>query len=148
MSRRRHAQPSADFAPDLLLYRSMIDPRLPWIGKVRLKVLAIVVAAVLAGIAVVSWLTMPVWPIVGVAVAAFAMAVNTIGTRLSHATCYECGKDLKGQPENELGVLCPSCGLINPGASPTATDTRLAHRHDDADADPTEAPDEDAKPAA
>jgi hypothetical protein len=86
--------------------------------KLRLKVLAITAAAILAGVAVLSWSVLPVWPVVGIAVAAFAFAVNTIGGRLSDTICYGCGEDLKGHPANEQGVLCDRCGLVNPPTEP------------------------------
>ena len=84
-----------------------------WLHRLRLKVLAFMAALVLAGVAVASVTTVPVWGVVGVTVAAVAFAVNTLGSRLSHPTCLGCGRDLTGEHRGEYGVMCPGCGTIN-----------------------------------
>ncbi|MEM1330214.1 MAG: hypothetical protein AAGG07_06610 [Planctomycetota bacterium] len=90
-----------------------IDARRGWLAKIRLRVFAVGVAAVLAAFAVVSWAAVPVWGAIGVAVAAVAVAVNTLGSRLSQPTCLACGESLKGQPAGPHGVICGKCGAIN-----------------------------------
>ncbi|MFG0283248.1 MAG: hypothetical protein ACF8R7_02405 [Phycisphaerales bacterium JB039] len=91
---------------------------MPWFQKLRLRVLAIAVAAALAVLAAVSFAAAPVLPAIGVAAVAVAFAVNTMAARLAQPACYGCGGSLKGIPGGLHGVLCPTCGLINdaPGA--------------------------------
>ncbi|MDX2146873.1 MAG: hypothetical protein SFZ23_05065 [Planctomycetota bacterium] len=84
-----------------------------WFEKIRLKVFAIVLGVVLAGVAVISFSAWPFWPVIGAAVAAFAVAVNTVGNRLSTNTCLGCGENLNGRPAGEYGVVCPCCGTLS-----------------------------------
>jgi hypothetical protein len=85
-----------------------------WMHKLRLRVLGMALALTLAAIGAVSLAALPVWPVVGVTVAAAALAVNRITSRLSHPTCWGCGESIKNQPESPYGVQCPSCGTITP----------------------------------
>lgn len=85
-----------------------------WLQKIRLRVLAIVLGAFLTGLAVASWGLIPLWPVVGVAVAVFAVAVNKVGHRLSQPVCLSCGADLANRPVGEHGMVCPACGAPNP----------------------------------
>ncbi len=84
-----------------------------WLHRIRLKLLAFLAALVLAGVAVTSMTTVPVWGVVGVAVAAVAVFVNTVGSRLSAPTCLGCGHDLSGEHAGAHGVVCPGCGSVN-----------------------------------
>ncbi len=84
-----------------------------WFRRVRLRVLAVATGVALAAFALVGWASLPAWPVIGVAVAAVAVAVNTIGSRLAHSTCLGCGGDLAGLPAGTYGVACPDCGTIN-----------------------------------
>jgi hypothetical protein len=81
--------------------------------KVRVRVLWIVVGVALTTMGVISMTTIPAWPIVGVAVAALALVVNQMTSKLSQPTCYGCGKSLSGLPSGEHGTICPNCGSIN-----------------------------------
>jgi predicted RNA-binding Zn-ribbon protein involved in translation (DUF1610 family) len=81
--------------------------------KVRLRVLALVVATTLAAIGAVSLAALPVWPVVGVAVATFALAMNTMTAKLGKAVCWGCGTSIAGQPVGEYGVVCPQCGAVS-----------------------------------
>ena len=86
---------------------------MPWLQKLRLRVLAIAVALGLAALAAVSFAAAPLLPAIGVAAVAVAFAVNTMTARLGQPACYGCGASLKGVPGGVHGVLCPSCGLVN-----------------------------------
>jgi hypothetical protein len=86
---------------------------MPWLHKLRLRVLALLVAATLAAIGVASAAAWPVWPILGFAAAAAALVVNRMASRLDEPTCLSCGGDLSGQPSGEHGVICPTCGAIS-----------------------------------
>jgi hypothetical protein len=81
--------------------------------RIRLKAMAVVLAVIVAAVGVIAWSTIPAWPVIGVGVALVAVALNTIGSRLERAVCYNCGQSLDGQPVGERGSICPSCGSIN-----------------------------------
>jgi hypothetical protein len=86
-----------------------------WMHRIRLKVLAFAVGIALAALGLISLTTVPVWPVVGIAVAAVAFTINTVASRLTtgSTTCYGCGQTLVGAPEGEHGCICPGCGAIN-----------------------------------
>jgi len=91
-----------------------LSNRLRWLHRVRLRVLAVAVGMGLAGFAAVSFAAMPVLPVIGVAITAVAVAVNTFGGRLSAPTCMACGESVSGEPAGPHGVICPNCGAITP----------------------------------
>jgi hypothetical protein len=103
-----------------------------WFQRVRLRVFAVLVAAVLAVIGVLSWATLPAWPVVGVAIITVAAVVNSMTTRLSHAVCYQCGDALKTTETGCYGVICEGCGAINQ-ALPQGDDRRFASGDADLD---------------
>lgn len=74
--------------------------------------LAYLVGLALAAIGLASLTTIPAWPVLGVAIAAAAMLVNTAATRLSEATCLGCGASTAELPKGEHGTICPHCGTI------------------------------------
>ena len=84
-----------------------------WFHKIRLRVLAVVLAGVFAVIGVVTWAALPVVPVVGVALITVAAVVNQMTSRLTAAVCYQCGADLKAQRPGVYGVVCPGCGAVN-----------------------------------
>jgi predicted RNA-binding Zn-ribbon protein involved in translation (DUF1610 family) len=84
-----------------------------WMHRLRLRVLALLVAATLAAIGVASAAAWPVWPVLGFAAAAVALVVNRMAARLDGPTCLSCGSDLSRQPTGEYGVICPVCGSIS-----------------------------------
>jgi len=84
-----------------------------WLHRIRLRVFALLVGATLAAIAAVSWAALPVWPVVGVAVATFAFVFNGMTSRLNHPVCWTCGADLARHNAGEYGVMCPACGSLN-----------------------------------
>ena len=89
-------------------------PPLPmtWMHKVRRRALWIAVGVGITTLGVLSMTTIPAWPIVGVAVATLALAINQLTSRLSQPVCLACGQDLTGQPRGEHGTVCPHCGSI------------------------------------
>ncbi len=97
---------------------------LRWIHKVWLRVIALLFAASLLVLGVVSVTTAPVWPILGVAVATVAVMWTNITSRLDRATCLHCGHDIESQPGSQYGIICDKCGgLSEPvGARTASTD--------------------------
>ena len=83
-----------------------------WMRTIRLRVLALLVCATLAVIGVVSWASLPAWPVIGVAVATVAVVFNSVTSRLNHPVCWGCGEDLARSPSGEYGVICPKCGAL------------------------------------
>lgn len=84
----------------------------PLMQRIRLRVMAIVVGAILAAVATISLTSIPAWPIVGVAFATVAVCVNTLTSRLRTPVCYGCGADISRLPNGEYGVICPDCGSL------------------------------------
>ncbi len=102
-----------------------------WFQRIRLRVFAVLVAAVLAVIGVLSWATLPAWPVVGVAIITVAAVVNQMTTRLSEPVCYECGGELNATETGCYGVICDACGAVNE-AVPGSREMRVAtHRNAD-----------------
>lgn len=83
-------------------------------SRIRLRALAVLVGVATAAIATVSLIGLPALPVVGVAVATVAVAINKITSRLRDPVCYGCGTDIAGLPSGEYGVICPSCGSMSP----------------------------------
>ncbi len=89
-----------------------------WMQRMRLRVFAVLVATTIAVIGAVSWAALPIWPVIGFAVATIAMAVNGMTSRLDQPVCWTCGTDVSQQASGEYGVICPKCGSLNePGVS-------------------------------
>jgi predicted RNA-binding Zn-ribbon protein involved in translation (DUF1610 family) len=84
-----------------------------WMHKVRLRVLALLVATTVAAISLVSFAALPVWPVIGVAVATIALVVNTMTAKMNQPVCWGCGKSIANQPSGGYGVICPSCGSLS-----------------------------------
>lgn len=84
-----------------------------WIHQLRLRVLAWALGIALAGIAAVSWMALPAWPVIGVAVAVVVATVSSMTTRLSAQTCLDCGRDLTAVVAGEHGPVCPACGAVS-----------------------------------
>lgn len=83
------------------------------VQKLRLRALALLVALGLGVIGAVSLASLPVWPVVGVAVTAAALVMNRMASRLDGAVCWGCGGTIADQPAGEYGVTCSACGTIN-----------------------------------
>jgi len=81
--------------------------------RIRLRVFALLVATTLAVIGAVSWAALPLWPVIGVAVATVAFVVNGMTSKLAQPVCWTCGEDLSRQQAGEYGVMCPGCGSLN-----------------------------------
>jgi hypothetical protein len=86
---------------------------MPWLRKIRLRAFAMLVGAALTALALASLLSVPAWPILGVAFAAVAVVVHSMASKLSQPVCLNCATHLAGQPSGERGVICPSCGTLN-----------------------------------
>lgn len=84
-----------------------------WFHKVRLQVLAVLLAATLAVIGILAWATVPAWPVVGVALITVAAVVNTMTTRLAAPVCYQCGNEMKAAEPGCYGLICDGCGAVN-----------------------------------
>ncbi|MFN0133989.1 MAG: hypothetical protein ACKVW3_15850 [Phycisphaerales bacterium] len=93
--------------------------------RIRLRVFAVLVAVGLVVIAAISWASLPVWPVVGVAFAAVALVVNNMTNRLSQPVCWGCGQDISKQHAGAYGRVCPSCGSVTL-SGPSADDHRQA----------------------
>ncbi len=84
-----------------------------WMHKLRLKSFAVVIGVGLTALTLLSLTTIPAWPVVGVAVAAVALYINSAASRLSQDVCLGCGANIAEEPRGEHGVACPGCGAIN-----------------------------------
>lgn len=101
-----------------------------WMSRIRLRLLAFLLGIALTAIGVLSLTALPALPVVGVAFAAVAVAVNSMTLRLKQPTCHGCGEVLGDAPSGGYGVVCPSCGsLTQPGGQALAFDDE----DDDAD---------------
>jgi hypothetical protein len=89
------------------------ESSMTWMHKLRLRVLTVAVALALFALGAISLTAIPAWPVVGVAVACFAMAVNSMASRLGQATCFGCGHDISGEAAGPHGVPCTECGSLN-----------------------------------
>jgi hypothetical protein len=88
-------------------------PGADWFRKLRLRALAILVGAGLTALALASFLSLPAWPIIGVAVATVAVVISQMASKLSQPLCLHCGDNLAGQRSSDHGVICPGCGTLN-----------------------------------
>jgi predicted RNA-binding Zn-ribbon protein involved in translation (DUF1610 family) len=84
-----------------------------WISLLRLRALLWVVGIATATTAAIVLTSVSWVPLLGVAMAAVAMSLNSVGAKLSKPTCMTCGEDLSGRPVAEQGVPCPKCGGLN-----------------------------------
>ena len=107
-----------------------------WMSKIRLRVLAFMLGLVFTAIGIVSLTTIPAWPIVGVAVAAAAVAVNSMTSKLKVPICHGCGKPLGNAPSGQYGVICPSCGFLTQTSHATLASSESAPAQSD---EPTDA---------
>lgn len=97
-----------------------------WASRIRLRALAYLVGISLFALGVISLTALPAWPIVGVAVACAAVAMNRLGARLEAPVCLRCGAELHHEPASEHGVACADCGAVNAPAGAGAVDPVLA----------------------
>lgn len=105
----------------------------PWLQKIRLRVLAYALGLILAALAISSALTIPAWPIVGVAVAAVVFVINRTASRLADDTCLGCGRAIADLPIGEHGKICPDCGTISVKADMVASHEPQDDDRDDAE---------------
>jgi len=91
----------------------IMNTRLAYIARTKLKVLAWLLGITLATIGSVSLAGLPLLPMLGVAVAAVAVSISKATGRLGKPTCYHCGTDLSDEPVGTHGVVCTHCGSIH-----------------------------------
>ncbi|MEX0877203.1 MAG: hypothetical protein WD114_07060 [Phycisphaerales bacterium] len=84
-----------------------------WMQRLRLRVLAMLVALILLVLGVVGMLSVPVLPAVGVALTIAVTMVNTMTSRLSDMVCTGCGRSIEQLPAGTHGITCPGCGAVN-----------------------------------
>ena len=86
-----------------------------FLAHIRRRVLIMTVGIAMAAVAMISLTTVPAWPVLGVAVAAVAVAVNSAASRLrtDDPSCLACGGSLKDVSAGTHGAICPDCGSIN-----------------------------------
>lgn len=98
---------------------------LTFLHKIRLRVLAILVGSGLAVVGLLSLVSWPALPVIGVAVITVAAVVHRVTHKLSSPLCHACGHDLTGQPDSSIGLICPDCGSVNiPLPSPEGRESR------------------------
>jgi hypothetical protein len=84
-----------------------------WITRRKYRAVASVAAIAIAAMISIALFAMPWAPVVGVAVAAAAVSVSKLTSRLVEPTCLACGHDLTSEPAGVHGIACPSCGSVN-----------------------------------
>lgn len=101
-----------------------------WLGRIRVRLFALLIGLALATIAMISLTTVPAWPVVGVAVISAAVAVNTMASklRLGQTVCLHCGSELAARAPGVYGIECPECGGLNPSATLARDDSDDADR--------------------
>ena len=91
-----------------------LSPRHALVNRVRRRVLAIVVAGVVASVTAVSVAALPVLPVVGVALITVAAAVNSVTAPLKASVCSHCGASLGDAEAGPYGAICGKCGGLTP----------------------------------
>lgn len=92
-----------------------------------MRALALVLGLTLVVIATISLTALSAWPVVGVAVVAAAVAVNSMAAklRLENPVCVHCEQDLSEQTPGVYGVVCPNCGTIDASLARSADDAAV-----------------------
>jgi hypothetical protein len=94
-------------------FSTPITSSVNWIQRMRRRALWVVVVVAVTAVGVLTWTAMPAWPVIGVAIAATALVLNTITKDLSQDRCLGCGDSIAQQPVGVHGRVCPKCGTIN-----------------------------------
>ncbi|MEN1704734.1 MAG: hypothetical protein AAGJ54_04385 [Planctomycetota bacterium] len=98
-----------------------------WFRKLRLRVFGVIVGGSLAVVTALSVASIPVLPVVGVAVITVAALVNGMTSKLAEPACRTCGAPQTADAEvGVYGVICESCGAIN---EPVETSDRNRSRN-------------------
>lgn len=121
-----------------------------FMDRLRFRVFALLFGLALTVLALISLTTIPAWPIVGVAFAAAAVAVNQLASRISPSTCHGCGNDLAGASPTTYGMLCARCGYLTlaPGAPAPGPVQEAGEPADEARADDAQAASGTERPVA
>ena len=96
----------------------LVQTKMPWLRKLRLRVFAVLVGLTLAAIGVAGLASLPALPVVGVTITLATVMVNKMTAKLAVMTCSGCGHDLTGLPTGAYGAVCPECGVINTSPAP------------------------------
>lgn len=86
---------------------------MPFLDRMRLRVLAVLAGLITAAIATLSLTALPALPVIGVVLLTAAAVVNGMTSRLAGPVCAGCGDDLAVQEAGTYGVLCARCGTLN-----------------------------------
>ncbi len=104
----------------------LLENRMPWLRKLRLRVFAVLVGLTLAAIGIAGLASLPALPVVGVTITLATVMINKMTAKLAVMTCSGCAHDLTGLPTGAYGAVCPECGVINTNHVPPP---RLAKEH-------------------
>lgn len=125
-----------DFSSKRRWLLKLVDGRASWLGMLRLRAFAWLLAIGLAAVATLMLTTVSWVPVIGVAVAMAVVSLNTIASKLNRATCFSCGKDLSTLPLGPAGIACPRCGALHqPRPDNTAPSVDLADHTPDTNPD-------------
>jgi len=108
-------------------YRSkklVIEKRVAYLHKLRLRAFGIVLGLGLAAFGIVSMTVLPAIPVFVGAFAVAALVVNKVAAQLSNTVCIGCGEKIDNEPVGQYGVICPNCGTI---AVPSGVEPTEAH---------------------
>ncbi len=94
-------------------FSTPVSSSLNWLQRMRRRALWVVVVVFVTAVGVIAWTTMPAWPVIGVALAATALVLNTITKDLSQDRCLGCGDSIAQEPVGVHGRACPKCGTVN-----------------------------------
>lgn len=108
-----------------------------WMSRIRIRVLAFMVGLALTAIGLISWAALPAIPVIGVAFAAAAVAVNQMTSRLKEPVCHGCGQALGDSPSGQYGVICRNCGSFTQVGEPDALAQAASAEPDEEEPDTT-----------
>ena len=83
-----------------------------WMSRIRLRVLAFTLGLAFTAIGLISLAAWPALPVLGVAFAAAAVAVNQMTSKLKVPVCHGCGRPLGDAPSGQYGVVCRGWGSL------------------------------------
>ncbi len=90
-----------------------MDTGQAWISGLRIRAFFWVLGIALCTAAAIVFTSISWIPVIGVAVAAAAVSLNKVASRLSKPTCMGCGNDLSDQKLGNWGTVCHKCGSIH-----------------------------------
>ncbi len=84
-----------------------------YLGRLRKRAFFWTVGLLAAGMATAAIIGGGWIPAVGTALAAAAVAVNRVASRMDRERCLQCGTDLTNRPVSPYGTACPQCGALH-----------------------------------